>query len=121
MRQKHNIVVIFVKFLQLTHVVGHFDTNGLTARKEKIRNVNFVFVVLLCDKVSILVDQRKSRDGMVVPNVLNRSIYQSRIYIDWVVNFEGLFLLHQLEKDGNSHNGKHHEKDKSGEGFFKEF
>jgi len=56
MRQELDIVIIFVKILKLTHIISHRNANALASRKKEIRNIDFIFKILLSHCFSILVD-----------------------------------------------------------------
>ena len=72
--------IVHYLFLYLSQVVCHGNTDGWASGKKEIRNVYFPFKVLLRDRFSILIGQRKICNSMVFFLMLKCAVHQLKIY-----------------------------------------
>jgi hypothetical protein len=101
-------------------VICHSDADALTSSKEKIGDINFIFIIFLGDGIAILIDEFKIGDRMIFSDVLFGSIHQSRIYVNGIVDFQPFIDQQKLIKNSDAHHRKNNQKNKRGNGFFKE-
>ena len=57
-------------------MIGHDRADGLAGCKEEICYIDLVLVIFLGDRFTILIDQCEIRNLMILPFILDGTIYQ---------------------------------------------
>jgi hypothetical protein len=113
--EEQNFGVIFGFLLNFQHMIGHYRANSKAGSEKEIGYIDFIFIEILCDRISVLINEVEISYFMIFPNVLYGGIYQFGVDHIGLKHWQAFFGFELMINNGNNN----HRKDEqyNGEGF----